>query len=209
MATDYHIPLLPDNIYHLFNHAIGKEKLFTSEENYLYFLKKYAGHVKEICDTYCYCLLPNHFHLLVKIKDENSITNHFKIIKKKEPPALDNEIISDFIMERFSNWLNGYTKAFNKLYQRKGALFLDYTKRSLIDKDESFSKLIHYIHANPVHHGFTKQIDNWKYSSYNSLLSNGKTLLLRDEVLTWFGGKNEFIKFHQQPVDLKLSTLFE
>jgi len=209
MATDYHIPLLPDNIYHLFNHAIGKEKLFTSEENYLYFLRNYAEHVKNICDTYCYCLLPNHFHFLIRIKDENAITAHFKIIKKKESPAFDNELISDFIMERFSNWLNGYTKAFNKLNGRKGALFIDYTKRSLIDKDESFSKLIHYIHVNPIHHGLIKQINKWKYSSYNSILSNGKTLLLRDEVLEWFGGRDEFIKFHQQPVNLKFSSSLE
>lgn len=165
MPIDYYIQLLPGNTYHLFNHAVGTDNLFKCRENYLYFLKKYANHIQFICDTYCYCLLPNHFHLLVKIKDENAIADYYITIKRKELNLSDNEMISDFIMERFSNWLNGYAKAFNKLYNRKGALFMDYTKRRLIMQDTDFSKIIHYIHANAVHHKLVKTIDEWEHSS--------------------------------------------
>ncbi len=209
MTKAHHLPLIPGKIYHLFNRAVGNEKLFNSKENYLYFLRKYGEHSKAVCDTYCYCLLPNHFHLLVKIKDDKNITDHFQRIKGKEPDVYDNIKLSDFIMERVGNWLNSYTKAFNKMYNRKGALFMDYTKRTEIEKDNDFCKIIHYILANPVHHGLVKTIEEWPYSSYHSFLSDSPTRLLRNEILDWFGGKKQFMEFHRQPIHLKLSSLLE
>jgi len=174
---------MPEKTYHLFNRAAGSEKLFKSHDNYFYFLKKYAEHISIICDTWSYCLLPNHFHLLIRIKSFESIIDQYKLLKHKEVRKNDNLLLSDFIMERFSNWLNGYTKAFNKSYQRKGSLFIDYTKRSLVETDNSFTKVIHYVHANPVHHGYVEKTDQWNYSSYASIISHGKTRLLRDEIL--------------------------
>ncbi len=114
MPGRYHIPLLPDKTYHLFNRAVGDEKLFKSHDNYMYFLKKYAAHTGEVCDTWSYCLLPNHFHLLIRIKPLTIIKEQYKLFKRREPPEYDSVALADFIMERFSNWLNGYTKAFNK-----------------------------------------------------------------------------------------------
>ncbi len=69
--------LLPAKYYHIYNHAIGSENLFRSDENYYYFLKKYALHISPIADTYAYCLLPNHFHLLIQIKDVDSLIKTF------------------------------------------------------------------------------------------------------------------------------------
>src|SRR5207247_1517991 len=141
------------------------EKIFKSHENHLYFLDKYTQHTSSICDTWAYCLLPNHFHLLIRVKPMHQIVEHYKLIKTKDLPEHDELQLSDFIMERVSNWLNGYTKAFNKMSGRRGSLFIDYTKRSLVETDVSFAKLVHYIHANPVHHGYVKQIYDWHYSS--------------------------------------------
>lgn len=111
----------------------------------------------------------------------------------------------DFVMERFSNCLNSYTKSFNKENGRKGALFMDYMKRSLVRKETDFTNFVWYIHKNAVHHQLAKQIGDWPYDSYRSLLSKASTSLLRDEVISWFGGKEEFIKFHQQAIDLKIN----
>ncbi|MFN8257215.1 MAG: hypothetical protein U0W24_16085 [Bacteroidales bacterium] len=65
--------------YHIFNRANNDDKLFYSEENYFYFLKLYDKHLSTIFDTYCYCLLPNHFHFLVRIRDENEIPEQVKL----------------------------------------------------------------------------------------------------------------------------------
>lgn len=75
--TDYRIPLLPNQTYHIFNRAIGSEQLFREDENYRFFLQKYKQHILPVADTFAYCLLPNHFHCLVSIKDEEKILVFF------------------------------------------------------------------------------------------------------------------------------------
>jgi hypothetical protein len=69
-------------------------------------------------------------------------------------------------LERFSNLLNSYTKAINKVNKRKGALFIDYLKRSKINKDSDFTSYIWYVHKNEIHHQLAKVIGEWQYDSY-------------------------------------------
>ena len=66
-------PLEPDAFFHVFNRANGSELLFSSQENYQYFLKRYKHFIPSIAETYCYCLMPNHFHFLIKIKSEEEL----------------------------------------------------------------------------------------------------------------------------------------
>ena len=199
---NYHIPLVADNFYHLFNRAVGQEKLFQSNENYLYFLNRMKHHVLPVADLYAYSLLPNHFHLVVRIKGENELMDYFEVKKGKRFNVVEN-FLPDFIMEQFSNWLNGYTKAFNKMYKRKGGLFMDYIKRSEATKDSSLTSFIFYVHKNAVHHGLTKKIGDWTFDSYKSIVSTKSTALKRNEVIEWFGSLKHFVEFHEQPIDLK------
>jgi putative transposase len=155
--SNYHILLKPDKYYHIFNHAIGSDLLFKNDENFGFFLKKYAVHTDGICDTYSYSLMPNHFHFAVKIKSLEEYINKFEKIKKISFDSLIHNI-SDFLMERFSNLCNSYTKSYNKVFHRKGSLFIDYMKRIEIDSDVYFRNLVNYIHFNAVHHGFCKTL---------------------------------------------------
>ena len=59
--------LVPNKTYHIFNHANGFENIITENENYRFFLDKYKQYILPIAETYAYCLLPNHFHLVVRI----------------------------------------------------------------------------------------------------------------------------------------------
>lgn len=61
-------PLQPDTSYHIFNHANGFENVFRKEENFYFFLEKYRLYISPIAETYAYCLMPNHFHLVVRIR---------------------------------------------------------------------------------------------------------------------------------------------
>jgi putative transposase len=205
MKQDYHQPLLAEKSYHIFSRAIGNEKLFISHDNYIYFLQKMKTHLSEVADIYCYSLLPNHFHLLVRIKSESELINSFEKNKKKTYEKFVHSL-SDFVMERFSNLLNSYTKSFNNRFNRKGALFLDYLKRSCAEDTESFTSFVFYIHKNAVHHKLSKAIGEWKYDSFNSILSEKKTSLLRSEVINWFGSREDFINFHKQEVILKVNV---
>jgi putative transposase len=211
-------PLQPEKIYHIYNRGINGENIFKEERNYRYFLEKYAKCVSPIADTYAYCLLKNHFHLAVKIKSEQEIidfylakkgiknddTNVGKVFNFGEAQSLPEVSIgvnippvSQIINQQFAVLFNGYAQAINKAYNRTGGLFEQSFRRIMVDTDAYFTELIYYIHHNPEKHGFVTDFRDYPHSSYHSHLSMASTKLKRDEVINWFGNKNEFRKFHE------------
>jgi len=196
--------LQPSSYYHVFNHANGDENLFREEENYRFFLWKYHSYIHPVAETLAYCLMPNHFHLFIKIKTEEQLLAAFPKFK-----TLEKLLNANCISKQFSNLFSSYTQSYNKKYNRAGSLFIKNFKRHTVISDSYFSKIIHYIHANPVHHGFVAMMADWKWSSYNTMLSNTDTKINRTEVLQWFNGREEFIKFHQQAVYLKTKEMFD
>lgn len=177
----------PEKFYHVWSHAIGSENLFRENENYLFFLARYSHHLSPVVNTYAYCLMPNHFHLLIRVKENSKIS----------------------VSKAFSNLLNSYTQSFNKMYNRKGGLFISNLKRKAIESEDYFTRCITYIHQNPMHHGFTDNFQTWKFSSMATILSDRPTKIEREEVLDWFGGKSGFLKDHSVPVPIQNIILFE
>lgn len=199
---NYHTQLQTNTFYHIFSRAVGDEKLFRNEENYRYFLNKFKKYISPVADMYGYCLLPNHFHFLIKIKDDQSIGPYSLYTTKQKP-------ISQYIMQSFSNFLNSYTKSLNKAFDRKGSLFMDYLRRVEITSNEQLRATLFYIHKNPVHHGLCKTISGWQWSSYQTYLSSLDTSLKRDDAIEWFGDIAEFKNFHDQPIYLKNAVILE
>ncbi|MEP6949103.1 MAG: hypothetical protein ABI863_07520 [Ginsengibacter sp.] len=76
-------------------------------------------------------------------------------------------------------------------------------KSVLIEDEAGICKVVHYIHANPAHHGFVKELGEWKFSSYNAYLSPSVTKLSRKVILDIFGSKEYFLEYHRQPIELK------
>lgn len=204
---DYYAPLLADKIYHIVGRAVGTEKLFLNDDNYHFFLKRYKKYIAPVADTFAWSLLPNHFHFLIQVKPYPQLQEFYKTIKPHKAPAAGWQ--PGLIMQQFSNMLNSYAKAFNKKNNRKGALFMDYLRRVEVLSDAQYSTTVFYIHKNAVHHGYCKTISGWPWSSYNSLLSNAPTNLMRQQVLNWFGGPEKFIAFHAQPIHLKNAVVVE
>ena len=202
MPANYDL-LSPGSYYHLYNRAIGSELMFRNDDNYRFFLQKIINHISPIASFYAYSLVPNHFHFLISIHEYEVIALQYGETKSKEFPK-DIVPVSEFLMERFSNCFNAYTKSFNSAHNRKGKLFMDHLHRRQVQGDAYFTKVIHYIHANAVHHGLVSEMQFWPYSSYPAFLSNAPTIIERQHVLDWFDGKERFIQFHQQPVELKL-----
>jgi REP element-mobilizing transposase RayT len=99
MNLQYHQPILPGETYHLFSRAIGFEKLFVTEDNYRFFLEKFFHHVSPVADLYTYTMLPNHFHLLARIKPAEEFADYFQYFKQK--PIDHATDLPDFITERF------------------------------------------------------------------------------------------------------------
>ncbi|RRB11117.1 hypothetical protein EHT87_27440 [Larkinella knui] len=189
------IPLLPDRYYHIYNHGNGSDLLFREPANYAYFLKKYAQYCAPVADTFAYCLMANHFHFFVRIKPDAELAIHFEISDKLRPVEWQAQLARQ-LSQKFSNFFNAYAKAYNNHFGHKGALFLNPFKRKEVIDERYYNQLIYYIHHNPVKHGFSSEISRWPYSSFQSLLSDKSTLLCRDDVLNWFGGRDAFIAFH-------------
>ncbi len=184
------IPLEQDNYYHIYNCGINGENLFRDEENYEYFLRLYDKHITPIADTYAWCLMKNHFHLLIKIKNLTGFEN-LSGFKKIKPPH-----------QYFSNLFNAYSKAINKRYNRHGSLFERPFKRKGIDSKEYLQTVVVYIHNNPVHHGFVNNAADWPWSSYATCISSEPTKLKRKEVIEMFDGMDNFKYVHQQKMEL-------
>jgi len=163
-------PLQSGKYYHIYNRGINSDILFKEKINYEYFLNLYNEHIDPIAETYAWCLMKNHFHFLVRIKEYDEIKTEKKILPSQS----------------FSNLFNAYTKAFNKRYHRHGTLFERSFRRKQINFDNYFQNVIIYIHNNPVHHKICKNPLEYPWSSYISCLSKKPTKLKRQEVISIF-----------------------
>ncbi len=197
-------PLYPHQYYHLYNHAVGRENFFNTDDNYRYFLKKYTQYIYPICHTYAYCLMPNHFHFLARVRDEETLFKQAQTLHPDKALVEADFSYPEFAMQQFSNFFNSYTKAYNKVYQRRGALFIDYLRRKRVEGDTYFTRLIHYLHYNPVHHQFCKEPSDWPYSSYQAVLSQKESKIEKETVLAWFGGTAAYRAFHQTAPEIKI-----
>ena len=202
--------MIPGSYYHIYNHANGRENLFIELRNYDFFLEKISIHILPFIKLHAFCLLPNHFHLLISIREINelklleSVKTFQKLSEEKLQPLVEKKI-----SKAFSNLFSSYAQSFNKVYSRKGSLFMPNMKSELIKDEPGICNVVHYIHANPVHHGFVKKVDDWRYSSYNAYLSKSVTKLSKEIILDIFGGIDYFIKCHQQTIQLKCSWDFD
>jgi putative transposase len=188
-----------EKFYHIYNHANGKENLFGCEENYQYFLHQWAKYIEPIANTYAYCLMPNHIHILISIKLEKEVSEHFGFTDDK--PFGKFQTFQKLISKQFANFFSSYTQAFNKMYQRKGSLFIPNFKRKEITSEDQLLTLICYIHRNPIHHGFCKNFIDWKHSSYTTFLSEKDTKIQREFVINKFDDLENYIACHEQQVE--------
>ncbi len=230
------IPLYPGQVYHIYNRGINGENIFIEDRNYHYFLDLYARHIAPVADTYAYSLLKNHFHLMVRIKEELEknltgskanltgsgvgihaenltgskanlsgleVGTNAKNLTGSEVKVNAENLSGSEVSRAFANFFNAYAKGINKFYERTGALFQRPFGRRWVYRNEYFLVLISYIHQNPQKHGLIADFREWPFSSYNTLISQKPTRLVRDEVLEWFQGREQFIAFHRTDVPEK------
>jgi REP element-mobilizing transposase RayT len=128
--------------YHLYNRGNNYNHIFFERENYLHFLRLVRRHlIEQTLDVLAYCLMPNHYHLLVQCK-------------------------TDAVSRAMQRLAVAYTKAMNRRYRRVGSLFQGQFQAIEVNSDRYLYHLTRYIHFNPVKAGMVLHPEDWEFSSY-------------------------------------------
>ncbi len=204
-----------DHFYHIYNRGIDRCDLFRETDNYEYFLGLYDKYITPVAETFAWVLMPNHFHLLIKVKEQKEIgfippkpLSGFTTTERKERILTPSEVLHPegglkrFKPERqFSHLFNAYAQAFNKRFGRTRSLFQHLFKRKLIEHERYFKHMVLYIHNNPVHHGFCSHASEYPWSSYLSCISIKPAKLNREAVLGWFDNQANFRGLHNDKIE--------
>lgn len=186
-----------NSIFHIYNRGNNKEKIFFDQEDYKAFLFRFGlclGFTEEelkrqvltaisysrirITETkkgsfklHAFCLMPNHFHLMIEQIGEISISS---------------------LMLKFCT---SYSKYINKKYNRIGHVFQDQFKAVLLESNEQYMWTSSYIHMNPVKDKIVKYPLEYAWSSYADYASDRNlTIINKELLLQTFGDKESFIK---------------
>jgi putative transposase len=200
MNNDYFAHLEPGCFYHIFNQGNARIKVFYKDENYSFFLKKADAYLYDFVEVYSYCLLSNHFHMLIKIREESDIIENANRTKELEgfyKRNLNKDNLSGLLVsEMFRRLFMSYAKAINNQQKRTGSLFRKNFKRKKVNDIEYLKRVIIYIHRNPEHHGIMTNFRDYPWSSYSRILDDKITKLKKEEVVGWFENKQNFIVCH-------------
>src|SRR5688572_5501779 len=109
--SKYESPFIPEEYYHVFNRAVGNDLLFKNVCHNSFFLQRVEKYFLRVADIFCYNLMPNHLHFLLRIENEMELAKAFKDLHPGK--TFSTSQIPDFILKQFGNAFNSYTKSFN------------------------------------------------------------------------------------------------
>ena len=168
--------------YHVYNHATAGELLFREPDDYRYFTRNIIEKAIEmICLLISWCLMPNHYHFLVR---QDGKTPIFKL---------------------FNSVIRGYVNHYNFKYERCGRLFNKLQHRNVID-NKYMLMLCLYIHLNPVKDGFANEPENWRYSDYCNWVNESK-LLIRDDIFECNGAEYKMLIYDRMKQILEMEVM--
>ncbi len=191
-----------DYIYHIYNQGNNRRKIFFERENYLFFLRKVKIYVLPYADILAWCLMPNHFHFMVRVKASQGLTIH---AENSQPLTHKARTFNNSI----GIMLRSYTRAINKQEGASGSLFRQLTKAQCIDCPKGISPSwfvengitvgkVHpefdypkvcfdYIHQNPVKAGLVESTTDWEFSSAMDYAGLRKGSLINKDVAVRYG----------------------
>ncbi|MFH1671718.1 MAG: transposase [Candidatus Portnoybacteria bacterium] len=205
--------------YHVLNRGVDKRDIFLEERDYFRFVHNlfefndqkniinnffYFEKGQEtmglrnpykrnlLVDIHAFCLMPNHYHLLLQPKMDNGISLFMRKVN------------------------TGYANYFNKKYSRSGALFQGRYKSVLMERDDQFMYIVYYIHLNPLDlkfpewregkiKDFKKAMDflnSYRWSSHLDFIGqkNFPSVTKRDYMINTFGGRDRYIRDTEEKI---------
>jgi putative transposase len=194
------------DIYHVYNRGVNKADIFVTIKDYAVFLHRLKENLfpelinkKKLSlvekrrktlppnsfDLVAYCLMPNHFHLLIQQKTGLSIT------------------------KLMSKLCTSYSMCFNKAYDRIGAVFQDQFKAVLIESNEQLLWTSYYIHKNPVEADIVKNPNNYKWSSFSEYFNQNNNLKLcnKEIIFGQFKSETQYLKYFEDKENIMATSL--
>jgi putative transposase len=168
-------PIIPGEFFHIYNRAIGNDLLFETDIDYAKWIELLKKYLLPVCEIHSYCLLSNHYHLLIKVRE-----------------TIETNVFS----KQMANAGNAYSKWKNLTSGRRGGLFMTPFKRKHLTDNNYLTWCLWYIHRNPLHHGFTKEWQLWKYSSFAVYNSGKPSLITKDFFINLFGSIELLLNYH-------------
>jgi putative transposase len=159
--------------YHIYNRGVSKVAILHEATNFLFVIRKIrehsqANHISMIA----YCLMPNHYHFLVRQDGQEPAGNL--------PQSM----------------FNSYSKAYNKMYSHSGTLFEGRFRAKAIQTSSHLLHLCRYIHGNPVKAGLVADPTDWPYSNYLEWIGErNDSLMDNDFIKEQFSNAEEYKMF--------------
>lgn len=185
------IPLEAGNYYHIYNRGNNSGLIFYTDRNYRYFIDRYLHYAGPYVHTLAYCLMPNHFHLLVKIR-----------------PLVTPGCLAELISDQFRKMFISYSMAINKQEGRTGSLFQKNFRRKKITDSKYLMNAVYYIHHNPERHGFRQKPEDYPWNSYRSYPDGRDSMIDHKELSGLFGNRQQYENFHRRKMSWKNENLW-
>ncbi|MEM1270550.1 MAG: hypothetical protein AAGI08_10930 [Bacteroidota bacterium] len=170
--------------YHVYNQGNNRDVTFQDERDYHVFVAKLRYYLDEYMEVCSYCMMGNHYHLLVRVRDAADV---YKAALKD---SMTNVKVSvhDIITERFRRFVLSYVVYVNHRHGRRGSLFAPKPQRKHVHDERYLRHLVYYINVNPELHGFTDDYTTYSFSSWHDLICGHTDWVPADAVAKWFGG---------------------
>lgn len=171
---------LINHYYHIYNRGINHQVIFQTRRHYLFFLQKVKNYSRQYhILLLAWCLMPNHYHFLVRNEENGSPTRFLQAL------------------------CNSYAQAFNKQTGRKGQLFEHCAKAKLVDSDEYVMLVSRYIHLNPVKVRLVEKPDDWEFSNFQEWVGMRDGVLFDEEFTRGYFSPQEYRDFVNQEMNDK------
>lgn len=195
------VPLVNGEVYHIFNRGSDKREIFLKNRDFRRFRQtfhyyqttgpktKFSNFSKQNLNTFkpkledklvdilCYCLMPNHFHFLLRQLKDNGIA---------------------IFMSQISN---SYTRFFNTKYKRIGPLLQGAYKAVRIESDEQLLHVFRYILLNPVVSKLTETLYDYEWSAYSEYMQETGQFCSTKEILNYFPSVNKCKEFLENQIE--------
>lgn len=177
---------VPECYFHIYNRGNNRGAIFFEPANYIFFLKGIKQYLLPAADLIVYCLMPTHYHMLMRVKPSSEPSEGSGLSDGAHSPV-------SVAMMRLSV---SYTMAINKRFGRVGSLFQGAFQARAITDSQYLFQICCYIHANPVKDGLVSDPANWPYSNYLEWIGERQgTLLDRSFVETQFSEPGDYKAF--------------